>query len=204
MNKQELWEKYSNALMDMTNSGMEIERISQSKNMLAVYLRMFHDVPHFVSTDYDSTYYCIEDYKSPYDDMDPYKTLKKFTIENAEDCISIRNFDTRIVIMDHLIMCCDEDSIYGCYEFEKFPKALEDCVVKSTEEDVKYMQYVTSSGNGFSTMDMEVKKQECDIESNYNDDLPYNKVEEFINGDESGLIILFGIAGSGNFLKFCA
>lgn len=198
MNKNELLQRYTNALQDMTNNGMEIERISQSKNMLAVYLRMFGEVPHFVSTDYDVVYQCLdEDAESIYEDMDPYKTLKKYADTHSDECISIRNFDTRVVIADHLIMCCDEDSIYGCYKDDMFPKEIEECIVKAAKEDVKYMQYVTSSSNGFNTMDMEVDKTECDLTTNYNDDLPIQQLEDFINGNESGLVILHGVPGTG-------
>lgn len=203
MTKEELLEAFTGALKDMTYSGIEIERISQAKNMLAIYLRMFGETPHFVSTDYDMQYCCIED-DDAYDGIDPYKTLKNYAEKYSDSCVIIRNFDTRFIIADHLLMCCDEDSIYGCYNKEFFPLELKECIVKSTEENIKYMQYVTSGGNGFSTMEMEVKKQDCDIETNYNDDIPYNQVLDFINGDESGLVIWYGIPGGGNFIKNCA
>ena len=198
LTKEILSKLYTEAALDMTKLGMEIERLSQAKNMLALYLRMFNEVPHFVSTDYDPAYFCYsEDWKSPYDNMDPYKTLKSIEEKYADQCLCIRNFDTRIIVMDHLIMCCDEDSIYGVTNTTQLPEEFKDCIVKATKEDTKYMSYVISSGNGFSTMDMEVHKQDCDIKTNYNDDLRFDDIKDFIENDESGLIIMYGLPGSG-------
>lgn len=197
LDKETLSKMYLDAIMDMSNSGMEIERVSQAKNMLALYLRMFKEMPNFISTDYDNLYFGLGDKDTPYDDMDPYKTLKNIEDKFTDNCYCIRNFDTRVLVMDHLIMCCDEDSIYGVGNILKFPEEFEQCIVKASKDNTKYMSYVTSSGNGFNTMDMEVHHQECDIQTNYNDDLRYEAIEDFINGDESGLIIMYGMPGTG-------
>lgn len=195
MNKQELQSLYLDALQDITQRGMEIDRLSSIKIMIALYLRMFGEIFHLVGTDSDSDYQGKEyEYGSS---VDGPKSLEKYVEKHSEECVVIRNFDCRFIIADHLILACDGDSVYGVYKEDFLPSEVIDCIVTCEEEDVKYMQYVTSSGNGFSTMEMEVKKQDCNIESNYNDDFPYNKIVSFIDGDESGLMILYGSPGTG-------
>lgn len=58
---------------------------------------------------------------------------------------------------------------------------------------VKYLVY----SDHFHAMTMEVKRQETDVGMNYNDDLPDERIREWIASDESGLMIMHGIPGTG-------
>ena len=46
-------------------------------------------------------------------------------------------------------------------------------------------------------MTMRIKSREMDIEKNYNDDLPYKQIVDFLNSEDCGLVILNGDAGTG-------
>ena len=46
-------------------------------------------------------------------------------------------------------------------------------------------------------MTMRIKSREMDINKNYNDDLPYNQIVDFLNSEDCGLVILNGDAGTG-------
>lgn len=198
LTKEELKNKFTSALIEVSRDGVDIERVSQSKAMLAIYLRMFNETPQFVATDYNCFYEGKEsEEESPYFDMDPYRTMIAIEEAYKDTMYSIRVFDSRLLIGDHLLLTCDDDSLYGCYSEKFFPKEFEQYIVKSTEEGTRSMSYVTSSGNGFNTMSMDVNKTECDLEANYNDDLPIDTIKEFIESPDAGLVIMYGKPGTG-------
>ena len=70
------------------------------------------------------------------------------------------------------------------------------CMVGMAADEDRSVDYVVYD-RCFHTTDLKVRKQECDIGMNYNDDLPDDKIREWINSDESGLMILHGDPGTG-------
>ena len=78
---------------------------------------------------------------------------------------------------------------------DDIPKEIVDCLVY--KEAKATMEYVTYSNQGFRTTLMKVKEQDCDIQSNYNDDLPHQQITDMINSKESGIAILHGVPGCG-------
>ena len=62
---------------------------------------------------------------------------------------------------------------------------------------IKYFDYVTYSNGTFSPARLETKDMKIDLSMNYNDDLPHDKILEFINSKNSGLAILYGKPGCG-------
>lgn len=147
-----------------------------------------------LSTDCENEYYCESNKDF---DIDINKSLKNIEETFEDKCVAFRNFDSRIIIMDDMIIAGDDESLYGCFTTAVFPKEISDCFVSAEQTDKKYMYYVTQSSYGFRTMEMEVKKQECDLSLNYNDDIPDQEIREFITSDTSGMIILHGIPGCG-------
>ena len=69
------------------------------------------------------------------------------------------------------------------------------------EAEVKLVAY---DGRDYYTITSKVKETNINLEENYNDDfIPvYEDIVKFLNQRESGLIILSGEIGSGNFVKF--
>lgn len=194
MNSSELSSLFYSALSRLLDLGMSIDRINRTSNMIECYMIMFHEVPHLISTDCDAEYF---DDPSREIVIDPYESIKKIEETLKDKCVSYRSYDGRILVMDHMIITCDDESVYGCYNDIDFPQEIKDCLVLCAEEDTKFMSYITSSGGNFRTMQMEVKKQECDLTLNYNDDLPDQEIRDFINGESSGMIILHGSPGCG-------
>lgn len=80
---------------------------------------------------------------------------------------------------------------------ENFLNILLDKCIFYNDDSIKKMEYITHSTMGFKTVGLDVKKQDTDINLNYNDDLPHDKISDIINSKESGIIILYGIPGSG-------
>lgn len=194
MTTKDLYNKYLDSLYDITNNGMPIDRVSQIKIMFACYIRMFNKIPHTLSTDCENEYYCESDKDFI---IDINKSLKQIEETFKDQCVAFRNFDSRIIIMNDMIIAGDDESLYGCFITTDFPKEISDCFVSTEVTDRKFMHYVTQSSYGFHTMKMEVKQQDCDLILNYNDDLPDQEIKEFINSDTSGMIILHGKPGCG-------
>ena len=78
---------------------------------------------------------------------------------------------------------------------DDIPKEIVDCLVY--KEAKATMEYVTYSNQGFRTTLMKVKEQDCDIQSNYNDDLPHQQITDMINSKDSEIAILHGVPGCG-------
>ena len=57
--------------------------------------------------------------------------------------------------------------------------------------------------NHYYTINSKIKKMDIDYNTHYNDDFKgmYKNLLSFLNERESGLAVLYGCAGSGNFLK---
>lgn len=80
-------------------------------------------------------------------------------------------------------------------EVEKF---INDTIVPIPDKNIqKNLSVCTCSDYGFSTQTIEVKPFDCDITKNYNDDMPYDKINELINSDTEELILLHGEPGTG-------
>ena len=55
----------------------------------------------------------------------------------------------------------------------------------------------TNGAYGIKTTKLEIKPFDCNIKKNYNDDLPYDKLNEIVKSDEQELILLHGEPGTG-------
>lgn len=91
--------------------------------------------------------------------------------------------------MDHFIYVLRNEPTLS--DFIKKNVAVEE------EDSVRYFEYVVYDSHGFDTTSLPVKKQNIDIEKNYNDDLPHEEIVEFLESDDSGLCILYGAPGTG-------
>ena len=77
-------------------------------------------------------------------------------------------------------------------------KFINDTIVPIPDKNIqKNLSVCTCSNYGFSTQTIEVKPFDCDITKNYNDDMPYDKINELINSDTEELILLHGEPGTG-------
>lgn len=65
------------------------------------------------------------------------------------------------------------------------------------EESSNKIYYVLRSERGYEATEMDLKDYQVDIHTNYNDDLPYDKIVKSLESDDSGIIVLNGVPGSG-------
>ena len=87
------------------------------------------------------------------------------------------------------------DSELHKQEVEDF---LNDTVVEMPQANRQRNITVCTQGSyGIRKTEIEVKPFDCDIKKNYNDDLPYDRLNELINSNEQELILLHGEPGTG-------
>jgi len=68
---------------------------------------------------------------------------------------------------------------------------------KAEQDENRYFTYVTSTSHGFDETSLRIKKFDIDLNDNYNDDLPDDKIKAFLKGSQSGVILMHGVPGSG-------
>lgn len=72
------------------------------------------------------------------------------------------------------------------------------CLVEiPSDEKQKNLTICTCGNYGIKKSKIEVKPFDCDIEKNYNNDLPYDTLTELVNSEEEELILLHGDPGTG-------
>ena len=94
-----------------------------------------------------------------------------------------------------LLMLCGTNAIVDLTNRDILYRFLK-CIVWKESSRVKMVDYVVFD-RSFRTTSLKVRKQECDVKANYNDDLPDEKIFNWINSDESGLMVLHGEPGTG-------
>lgn len=80
----------------------------------------------------------------------------------------------------------------------KIPDCLSECIVVNKKDTANLIFVSVNSKGNFVKKLLPVKDVDIDYDLNYNEDFPHEKIEEIITADESGLILNFGIPGTGN------
>lgn len=117
-------------------------------------------------------------------------------LPNSVHYTDIENND--LIFFDDFFIDWDYNITLYCRDYNSIPKVFLDNLSFYEEvPTIKICSGITSSG--IQLMESEIKKLTFDeIKENYNDDLPNERIINFLNKkDESGLIILNGTAGTG-------
>lgn len=64
-------------------------------------------------------------------------------------------------------------------------------------KEKRFVHIASASSRGIMTTPIEAKPFDCDVKLNYNDDLPYDRIQEMINSKDEHLILLHGEPGTG-------
>lgn len=86
--------------------------------------------------------------------------------------------------------------VYDLTNTDVVHRVMKNIKFKDLGEQCKMVDYVVYDRN-FHTTSLKVQKQDCDVKLNYNDDLPDDKIEKWINSKSSGLMVLHGEPGTG-------
>ena len=80
-------------------------------------------------------------------------------------------------------------------EAESFLKLV--TIPKISKKKRNMYSFLVKSENGIDERKLMFDSQRIDLKKNYNDDLPWNELKEFVRGGKEGLAILYGPAGTG-------
>lgn len=80
-------------------------------------------------------------------------------------------------------------------EAESFLKLV--TIPKINEKKRNMYSFLVKSENGIDERKLMFDSQRIDLKKNYNDDLPWNELKEFVRSGKEGLAILYGPAGTG-------
>lgn len=199
--------KINEAVRSINNSGIYFEDIYSNSELFHLYVAIFGAMPSFFELgDKPYTERLIPTVGEEEEDIlliDADQTLPKILEILGNTCVAFNHFDRPFIISEDglMVYATYHGDVICLYKEDKLPEAILQCVVYRKPKK-KQMLYVTQSSRGFSVTRMEVNKQDCDISTNYNDDLPDDKIRESLTSDESGIIILHGIPGCGNLKEY--
>lgn len=135
-------------------------------------------------------------YSLKYKDININKTF--INLSKQENIEYFRYFDYPIIIAENVIITYARQSVCVLQDRDELYEWIDKCVVEmENTEETRYFDYVTFGNGEWNTITLEVKKQEIDLETNYNDNLPHAEIMEFLTGNQSGLCILHGNPGTG-------
>lgn len=105
-------------------------------------------------------------------------------------------YDCNIVTTDGFISL-ERDGITVYTTSKEFRDKVFDCYVSVEIENPCEVYWVSNGQQGFGASKLTLKDGLFNVNTHYNDDFEYDKVTNFVQGQESGLIILHGDPGSG-------
>lgn len=192
-----------NSMLSLANRDITIESMSAGAYMYYLYVEIFKKVPYvmyFLTPSFsgDSKEYenIIDFLRTEFKD---YK-YEGIDIKKTHDNI-IQNFDCFIYSWrDEQFIVTEDFIIFKGTIFNSSPtlqEKLKNCFVEEAKEQANF-KYVSIGNNGYYNVKaFPIKNVEVSIEDNYNSDIPYDKIGEYIKGKESALMLLYGIPGTG-------
>lgn len=178
-----------------------------------VYVYMFYTYPNTIIVQNEGAYmdkefaklqhYEGNTVKYTYDEeIDCYTTYIQLEEELQKKNIPyyiIRKSEYPIIIAPDLIVYTYKGELSVLTNTPVLPNIVKKSITLYEESvDIPSCEYVTYNRDGFSTNTLLIKKVDLNIKENYNDDLPDEKIKEFLKSDnESGLLILHGKPGTG-------
>lgn len=124
------------------------------------------------------------------------KLYEKF----KDTCHIIRDDKLPTIIGDKFIIFYDwfDEDMYVLQDTEFLKDDIKSCIVDDkTDKNIRKVSYITHDSMGFNKTKIQVSNQETNLQELYNDDLPDKEIFEFLNSNQSGLLLLHGECGTG-------
>lgn len=67
----------------------------------------------------------------------------------------------------------------------------------SCKREYRYLLAIYDNGNLYNRIGGTLKFKDVDVDKNYNDDLPLDKINDILSKDEPGLVLFYGLPGGG-------
>ena len=189
----------------------------------SIYVLMFNKYPHIININEDGVYLNIndndDDIVGEEEENDEYseeeinsiytfrnismsKTMINFYNHFKDTGYYVRNDRSPVIVANNMLIWHSEYDrcIYVLQDNEFLTDEIKNLVVDNKtnpDEESRYFTYITNNGQGFNETMLKIKNADVNLETNYNNDLPDEKIREFLKGKQSGIVMLFGIPGSG-------
>jgi len=128
------------------------------------------------------------------------KTIRAFYEHFKNTCYIYRHLSFPVIIGEKMLIYYDtyNNEIFVMQDQEQLREDIKNLIVDvPKDESIRIVYYITHNQRGFNKTPMEVKKINIDLDGQYNDDLPYNEIINFLTSDKSGLVLLHGVPGTG-------
>lgn len=212
--------RFDEACKELISVGVSAN--GESNFYIQVYTKMFGEYPNVFSIELDGFYLNpnvdqqldrddeydenvdvneVDNTVFTYANYNASKTHINFYEHFKDKAYIIRNDEFPTIISEKLFIIYDTYLHYTIVlcDQEEMPEELKEHIVTYDDEDgeKRWYNYITTSSGGFNSTALSVKKQDVNLTSNYNDDLPHEKIVDFLKSDQSGLLLLHGNPGTG-------
>lgn len=184
------------------------DRFSSNKMASVLYYNLFND---WAYNAYEITDTAIIDSERPYND-NPYDELDSITIDVDKFHEEITelgyihcslDYDDTYVNLSERIIIVLSSSFVRCVCTIVNPESdalinIRNCVHKRDIEENKVSVGILVQKNGSHFIDEnELEKMNIDVNKTYNDDIPVEAIDDFIENDTNGLMLFYGKPGTG-------
>lgn len=212
--------RFDEACKELISVGVSAN--GESNFYIQVYTKMFGEYPNVFSIELDGFYLNpnvdqqldrddeydenvdvneVDNTVFTYANYNASKTHINFYEHFKDKAYIIRNDEFPTIISEKLFIIYDTYLHYTIVlcDQEEMPEELKEHIATYDDEDSekRWYNYITTSSGGFNSTALSVKKQDVNLTSNYNDDLPHEKIVDFLKSDQSGLLLLHGNPGTG-------
>ena len=180
---------YMNKLL---NEDIGIEEYSDDAYVYRLFYEIYGQVPYVM---YFFEGITDEDMEDSEEEINGEFDLEKTTnnIKENVKCLSYKWKGNNILFGEDWILF---KSVIFCLN-SKLPDCLSEQIVL-TKQDTANLIFVSVNKNGnIIKRLLTVDESEVDIETNYNDDFPMDRIEEILTADKSALLLMYGSPGTG-------
>lgn len=178
-------------LNKLIQDDISLEEFSDDAFIHRLFVSLFKTVPNtFLTVEDDMS---VMEAREKLNNLDLEKTY--YNIKNNCVCFEYRHKFTRILISDYWIYA---DAVVRTVDKEIPKEILDNLVFEEVNTNVENFIFVSINDKGnFVKKKLPVKDVEIDFNTNYNDDFPKDRIQEILERKESGLLLLYGAAGTG-------
>jgi hypothetical protein len=191
-------ERVLKAIEVLLNKDCLLEEKGDDAYMYQLFYQLFGMLPY---VDYFFDNNDDEDEEFDLDDIDDDLIQDKFNYNKTFTAIANKCPDSVVyTYKGYRILITDDFILFRGTIFHKGKERPKVCVenIMLDKEDSCNLIYISVDSRGnINKQLIPINKCEVNIQENYNDDCPYNKIEEHLSKDESSIMLLYGIPGSG-------
>lgn len=178
-------------LNKLIEDDISLEEFSDDAFIHRLFVSLFKTVPNtFLTVEGDISSLEIREKLDKIDVDKTYNNIKKNCI-----CFEYIHKFTRMLISDYWIY---SDAVVRTIDNEIPKEILDNIIYDDNTNEIDNFIFVSINDKGsFIKKKLPVKDVEIDFNINYNADFPKDKIQKVLESDESGLLLLYGNAGTG-------